>query len=157
MAILLTVFRILSPPSAYNIWITSPIYYWSYYHSLYSYILNLSSKGRPYLSLSLSIQLGRYTTKYLQKFACLFYPISLAILLYIRNQSPKSRLGYLVSPPIQIYPALSYYRPRPYPRPRPHLYCRSIPLYYFAPGYLRPLYPYYCSTILLAPVPIKRL
>ena len=153
MVILLTVFRILSPPSAYNIQTASPIYYRPYYRSLYSYILNPSSKGHPYLLLSLSIQLGKYTTKYLQKFTRLFYQISLTILLYVYNQGPKSCLGYLVSPLIQIYPRLSYYYPYPYP----YLYYYSILLYYFTPTYLYPLYPYYYSTILLAPVPIERL
>ena len=109
MAILLIVFYILSPPSTYNIQTTSPIYYQFYYYSLYFYILNLSSKERPYLLLSLSIQLGRYTTKYLQKFTRLFYQTSLTILLYIRNQTPKSHLDYLLSSLIQIYPRLSYY------------------------------------------------
>ena len=157
MVILLIVFHILSSLSAYNVRTASPVHYWSYYRSPYSYILNPSFKERPYLSLFLFIQLGRYTTKCLQKFACLFYPTSLAILLYVCNQGPKSHLGYLVSLLIQIYPQLSYYCPYPHPCPYPYLYCCSILLYCFTPSYLRPFYPYYYSTVLLAPVPIKRL
>ena len=154
MAILLTVFRILFPLSAYNTQITSSIYYQPYYYSLYSYILNLISILRPYLLLSLSIQPGRYITKYLQKFARLFYPTSLTILLYARNQCPKSRLDYLVSPSlIQISPIVFLY----YPYPRLYPYRRSILLYSSSPSYLRPLYPYYYSTIFLAPAPIERL
>ena len=141
MAILLIVFYILSPLSTYNIQTTSPIYYQFYYYSLYFYILNLSSKEPPYLLLSLSIQLGRYNTKYLQKFTRLFYQISLTILLYIYNQSPKSRLDYL----------LSYYYPYLY------LYYYFILLYQFFSSYLRPFYSYYYSIILLALASIERL
>ena len=151
MAILLIVFYILSPLSTYNVQTTFPIYYLSCRRSLYFYIPNPSSKGRPYPSLSLSIQLGRYAAKCLQKFACLFYQTSLTVLLYIYNQSPKSCLDYLLSSLIQIYSGLFYYCPRLY------LYCRSILLYQFSPSYLYSFYPYYCSTVLPAPAPIERL
>ena len=151
MAIPLTVFYILSPLSAYNIWTASSIYYQFYYRSLYSCTLNLSSKGCPYLSPSLFIQLGRHTIKYLQKFACLFYLISLTALLYIYNQGFKSYLSYLVSPLIQIYFRLFYYYPCPY------FYYYSILLYCFTLSYFCLFYFYYYFTVLLALVFIKRL